>query len=83
MVQNNQSKELEEIKIYCHAMEQSELKKFDKSEKYLAIGLSNTSKGKKISIHHQSLGSYFQELVIKFSQHIIDSKFLFDHDIYF
>ena len=52
MVPNNQNRDAEEIKVTCHAMEQSELKKFDKSEKYLAIGLSNTSKGKTIPFFH-------------------------------
>ena len=46
MVQNNGFGEMDDIKIYCHIMEQSELKKFDKSEKHLALGLSNTSKGR-------------------------------------
>ena len=38
------------VKINCRPMDRNELKKFDKSEKYLAAALSNTAKGKQIRL---------------------------------
>ena len=35
-----------EIELRCQFMEQSQLKKFEKSEKHLTVVLSNTTKGK-------------------------------------
>ena len=49
MVQNKETSEMEDVKIYCHIMEQSELKKFDKNEKLVALSLYSSNKGK---LHH-------------------------------